>query len=163
VELAASWGLDCTGLDGAPQAVAMARGRGVEILEHRLSAPLPFADASFQTALLNQVIEHLEPETARAVVRECHRVLVPGGALLVTSPSAANRREAAADPTHIHLLAPAALRALLLGVGFARVEPFDEPLPFLGAGRLAKGLAVALFKLRPFDRLSATANAVAYR
>jgi SAM-dependent methyltransferase len=49
-----------------------------------LSEPLPFADASFDTILLSDVLEHLpEPE---ALWREMARVLRPGGTILVSVP-----------------------------------------------------------------------------
>lgn len=50
------------------------------------AAALPFADASFDTVMLLDVLEHVaEPEAA---LREAARVLVPGGQLLLTIPFA---------------------------------------------------------------------------
>jgi SAM-dependent methyltransferase len=44
---------------------------------------LPFADNTFEVVLCREVLEHVRhPET---VVRELHRVLVPGGTLLLTT------------------------------------------------------------------------------
>jgi SAM-dependent methyltransferase len=49
-----------------------------------LSGPLPFVDASFDTLLLSDVLEHLpSPE---ALWREMARVLAPGGHLLMNVP-----------------------------------------------------------------------------
>jgi SAM-dependent methyltransferase len=129
----------------------------------RLSEVLPFAAASFQTVVLNQVIEHLEPGTAKHVATEALRVLRPGGMLLVTAPSKANTAEAKADPTHINMMSPGELRALLLEQGFARTEPFDSPLPLLGRGRVQFGVVSALFKMVRLDALSATANVMAFK
>lgn len=47
-------------------------------------APLPFADAEFDSASLLDVIEHVVDQ--RAVVSEIQRVLRPGGLLVVTVP-----------------------------------------------------------------------------
>jgi SAM-dependent methyltransferase len=50
------------------------------------AAALPFADASFDTVMLLDVLEHVaEPEAA---LREAARVLAPGGRLLLTIPFA---------------------------------------------------------------------------
>ena len=46
---------------------------------------LPFASASFRTVICNSVIEHI-PNIEDALT-ECHRVLQPGGRLLITTPS----------------------------------------------------------------------------
>ena len=165
VEAAIRWGLDCVGVEGSPEGIAIGKRRfeGIKIWEHRLSEPLPFADASFQSVLLNQVIEHLEPTTARQVLHESLRVLKPGGLILITSPSKANRFEARADPTHINLITPTQLRESLVEAGFCRVIPFDSSLPIFGRSRLMRGLTHLLFRLCPVDFLSATSNAMAYK
>lgn len=50
---------------------------------------LPFAEASFNLVTMLAVLEHLEqPE---AILREIHRVLAPGGQLVLTVPSKAAR------------------------------------------------------------------------
>lgn len=46
---------------------------------------LPFADASFDAVAAFDVIEHCEPESV--AVRELHRVLRPGGVLVVSVPA----------------------------------------------------------------------------
>jgi len=46
---------------------------------------LPFADASFEAITAFDVIEHCEPEAD--ALRELHRVLEPGGRLLVSVPA----------------------------------------------------------------------------
>ncbi len=56
---------------------------------------LPVADASFTAALLTQVLEHVaEPVAA---LREAHRILQPGGRLLLTAPLAWELHEAPHD------------------------------------------------------------------
>jgi ubiquinone/menaquinone biosynthesis C-methylase UbiE len=47
---------------------------------------LPFADASFDKAILSEVIEHVVDD--RAALQEAHRVLRPAGVLVVTVPHA---------------------------------------------------------------------------
>ena len=52
--------------------------------------PLPYADSQFDLVTCVETIEHLE--NFRALVREIHRVLKPGGALVMTTPNILNLR-----------------------------------------------------------------------
>jgi SAM-dependent methyltransferase len=143
----------------------MARQRrpDLPLRHHRLSQRFPFDDASFGVAFFNQVIEHLEPETGRHAVQEIHRVLRPGGMLLLFSPSRFNEKERREDPTHIHMYTPTELQGMLRNAGFNRIEPLDEPLTLLGPSALGRRLMNRIFKLAPWDRLSASANVRAFK
>jgi predicted SAM-dependent methyltransferase len=48
--------------------------------------PFPFPDGSFRYIFSEHVIEHLPYESALAMLRECHRVLEPGGRLRIATP-----------------------------------------------------------------------------
>lgn len=50
-----------------------------DILIHDLRRPLPFADASMQVVYSSHTIEHLYRTQALQLLRECYRVLKPGG------------------------------------------------------------------------------------
>lgn len=50
--------------------------------------PIPFPDAQFDVVTCSEVIEHLE--NFRALLREAHRVLKPGGVLVLTTPNVLN-------------------------------------------------------------------------
>jgi SAM-dependent methyltransferase len=156
------WGIPCTGMEASIAAVEIARERapGLDMRCADASARLPFADASYETVVLNQVIEHVPADRHGALVVECLRLLRPGGLILVTSPSRWNRRERRADPTHIAMLSPAELRSLLRSSGFAEVRSTDAPFAFFGHSRVGWLAARALFKAMPLARLSATANAI---
>jgi ubiquinone/menaquinone biosynthesis C-methylase UbiE len=60
--------------------------------------PLPFADESFEVVTTFQFIEHIHPR--REFMKECIRVLKPGGKLYVTTPN--TKRSLARNPFHIH-------------------------------------------------------------
>ncbi len=47
---------------------------------------LPFADASFDLILLEEVIEHVDKERGLALLRECHRILAPGAVIRIATP-----------------------------------------------------------------------------
>jgi SAM-dependent methyltransferase len=67
-----------------------AADRGVEYRECDLGRePLPFADNSFDFAAYTDVIEH-HPFSPKRVLAEIHRVLVPGGRLLLATPGHAS-------------------------------------------------------------------------
>ena len=51
-----------------------------------LTRPLPFDDASVHAVFCEEVIEHLERPAGRRLLRECWRILVPGGILRLTTP-----------------------------------------------------------------------------
>lgn len=50
--------------------------------------PLPFTDESFDLITCTEVIEHLEHY--RSTLRDIHRVLAPGGTLIITTPNILN-------------------------------------------------------------------------
>jgi SAM-dependent methyltransferase len=75
-----------TAIDLSAGQIAENAGRfpTINFLQHDVSAQLPFADAEFEVIWCSEVLEHLfDPAFA---LREMHRVLQPGGRLLVTVP-----------------------------------------------------------------------------
>ncbi len=101
---------------------------------------LPFADASFDTVLSIEVLEHVpDPDRMLAEVR---RVLRPGGALLVTVPFAVAQH---ALPYDFWRYTPQGLRAMLEHAGFT-VESCS-PRGNLAA---ATGCHVAQWMMRTF-------------
>jgi 2-polyprenyl-3-methyl-5-hydroxy-6-metoxy-1,4-benzoquinol methylase len=60
--------------------------------------PLPYADQTFDVITAFQFIEHIEPR--KEFLRECVRVLKPGGSLLVTTPNI--KKSLARNPFHVH-------------------------------------------------------------
>ena len=165
VEAATRWGLSCMGLEGSAEAIEIARIRYPQgrMIHHLLSEPWPVQPGSFQTVILNQVIEHLESEVGERCLQEAHGALAARGMLFVASPCKYNKQEADADPTHINLYTPARLRALLRSCGYERIIPQDHPLDVLGSSRLADAVMGVVWRLTRWDRLSATANCIAFK
>jgi SAM-dependent methyltransferase len=75
---------DAIGLDPAPEAALYCRRRDVPMVVGS-GMDLPFASASFDAVLALDVIEHVPDDVA--LLREAHRVLRPGGVLVVTVPA----------------------------------------------------------------------------
>jgi ubiquinone/menaquinone biosynthesis C-methylase UbiE len=77
-----------TGLDADPQILAQARakaaaaGSGAQFVE-AFSNAMPFADASFDLIVSTLFFHHLDGEVKQETLRECVRVLRPGGRLCV--------------------------------------------------------------------------------
>lgn len=90
----AALGAGVHGVDVDDRAVALARlnarRHGFADIDCRsISAvgPLPYEDGRFGFALCNSVLEYVGPERLPAVIDELHRVLRPGGQLLITGTS----------------------------------------------------------------------------
>lgn len=118
------------GVEVAEAALARARSRQPD-RDFRLvplDGPLPFEDGSFELVWASEVIEHVT-DTARWL-SEVRRVLVPGGRLLVTTPSHGRLRvalggiERFSEPLgdHLHLYTMRSLRTLLDEFGFAQID-----------------------------------------
>ena len=65
------------------------RERGVEPVANDLVEGLPFTAGSFNKVLYCDVIEHLSPDMVEGQVAEIHRVLSPGGVLVISTPNLA--------------------------------------------------------------------------
>lgn len=59
--------------------------KNVKTIQIRLDTLLPFEDSSFDIVTMLAVLEHIENE--QQILKEIHRVLVPGGKLIITVPS----------------------------------------------------------------------------
>ncbi len=91
------------------------RGRGgpgaPPLVQADLARPLPFRDGVLDGVFAGEIIEHLFDPLG--FLRECRRVLVPGGVLVVTTPNLATvqdrvrflagRSPRQVDPTHPYL------------------------------------------------------------
>ena len=73
------------GIDIAPEAVNEAQERGMEAVAGDAGGPLPWKDRYFNSIVCLEVIEHLPDPLA--ALKEIHRVLKPGGHLVLTTPN----------------------------------------------------------------------------
>jgi SAM-dependent methyltransferase len=118
---------DLHGVDLDQQAVARARERGIDAHAGTV-ASAHYPDASFDVITMSHVIEHvLDPID---LMRECHRVLKPGGRMVVVTPnieSIGHRRFKQTwlhldPPRHLHLFNLRTLRQALDRSGSWRLE-----------------------------------------
>ena len=116
-------GWEVSGVELSPYAAAVARRRGLEVRVGALSEAR-YPERSFDVVTLLDLIEHLEDP--RAELREVHRVLVPGGRVVVETPNwrsiyrcLLRARWAALQPrVHILYFEGPTLRRLLESGGF---------------------------------------------
>lgn len=76
---------DVVGIDISPLAVAVCRTRGYRNLTLGTLEGLPLRGGALDLAGMTDVLEHVEDD--ERVIRECFRVLKPGGTLLITVPA----------------------------------------------------------------------------
>ncbi len=125
------------GMDTEAENLEICRKHGLPVQEGSLYA-LPFADASFDTVLFSEVIEHLDaPEKA---LSEIFRVLRPGGRVIIIFPNDRTFllarlamgmvREAFYNPGHVRQWTPRQIRRSLKAIGFVPVVAHSIPFLF---------------------------------
>lgn len=110
----------------------------VDVVADLTAVPLPFDDASFDTVVLSDVLEHIP--TPVPLLTDVRRVMRPGGVLLLNVPFLYGVHEA---PHDYHRYTEFALRRMADEAGFDVVElrPLGG-LPEVVGDLLGKGLTV---------------------
>jgi SAM-dependent methyltransferase len=116
------------GLERDPHYLQTARDRGLRVFEHDLNQPMPFIESgSFDGIIAHQVCDYLPPIALRNVLRECHRVLRPGGVLSIHSRSDG---QASGDITRTVALNSELVERLLREAGFQQFKLQTQPRGF---------------------------------
>lgn len=144
--LAAMGGDGCwVGLDREWLALAFSGKRGVGRLVQGSATALPFRTGSFDCCLALDLLYHRGVEDERAALAECHRVLRPGGLLLVTDSALAWLRSPHDDAVHARTrYSRAAMVRLVQAAGFQVLRAsyaYTLLFPLLAGFRLLRRLA----------------------
>jgi SAM-dependent methyltransferase len=163
----ATRGVAAIGIDASFYALQQARSFVVPsgLVQTDARGSLPFQDGVFGLVLASEVIEHLPDGVP--FLRECLRVLRPGGMVLLTTPNLWDVRRITkpavgqpwsgdTDPTHINMYTPLRLSREMRAAGFTRTRvrtglkpmtwlpPYSNPWPvpyppWIGNGIVATG------------------------
>lgn len=151
-----AFGERLVGVEIAGAAVALARSRPqLDAVELYDGSRLPFADASFELAVVSHVLEHVhEPpallaETARVATAVACEVPLEAN----WSARRRSKRIHAAEVGHLQRLDRRAARALVTAAGLRVVAELEDPLPlavhvFFAGGRVAKAAGTVRWALR---------------
>ena len=108
------------GLERDPVYLERCRARGLPVIEHDLNLPVPFlASDSFDAVIAHQSIDFLTPSALRTCLRECARVLAPGGQLRARSQRGG---QATGEVTRTVALTRDLLESALADAGFTDVK-----------------------------------------
>lgn len=123
---------DYTGIDGSPEAIEIACGQGINAVVGDLNRSLPFADGSFDAAILKDLLEHVNEPAA--LVTDLRRVLRPGARVYACSPDA--QRWVWDDYTHRRPFTLKGFRKLFTDQGFTVAQSGYESV-FPGVGLIS--------------------------
>lgn len=135
-------GFAAEGVEPAPKAAAAAQAAGLKVRQGLLQEA-GFADAQFDAVTLFEVIEHLQRPLE--LLRECRRILRPGGILLIGTGNAASWSMAAMGAHwdylsiakhggHISFFNPASIEAAGARSGFDVVKVRTRGVRFCEKG-----------------------------
>ena len=166
LEACQNWDWTAIGLEGSIDGITKMKLRNPDLnaINCMLSEKFPFNEQTFQTVIINQVIEHLEDNVQINCLNESYRVMKRGGTIIVHSPSKYNLAEKNADATHINLLAPSELKSLLVNAGFhSLIDLNNARLYTLGDNLLSKWVINTLYRFSKSEKMLATASFIAYK
>ncbi len=107
LELLREAGIEAFGVDSDAEAVDLCRDNGfqveqADVLDHL--EQVAAGDARYDGVFCSHLIEHLDADTAMAMIRNCARLLAPGGRLVLVTPNVENLEVWSGtfwmDPTH---------------------------------------------------------------
>ena len=73
-------------LDGNPESIECLKKKYKNVFQHLLPEALPFEDQFFDVIHCSHIIEHLDPSSLYASLKEFDRCLKPKGKLIVSTP-----------------------------------------------------------------------------
>lgn len=127
LEFARRAGWQVRGVDFDPQAVAAAKGRGLDVLEGTIKA-LAEERECYDRITLSHILEHVY--NPWEVLADCHRLLKPGGVLWLETPNANSSGlgvfgpywRGLEPPRHLHLFSRKCIQDKMSEIGFSDIQ-----------------------------------------
>ncbi len=118
---------DSVGVDHNAHAVAQARSGGLRAMTvEEFEASDEARPASFDALLVAHVLEHMDEEAGRGLLRSYLPYLRPGGVLFVICPQEVGYRS---DPTHVRFVTDEDIERLCREVGLTPQRSYASPSP----------------------------------
>ncbi|HEX5501409.1 MAG TPA: class I SAM-dependent methyltransferase [Thermomicrobiales bacterium] len=137
---------ESVGVEVSAPSLEACRRAGLNVLSADLNAPLPFADCSFDAIFCSHVLEHVDAPIM--LLRECRRLLRPGGCVVIGVPTEGSISRALGDhyyrahPGHLYGFSLSNLSVLLEKAGFTVARVFVD-FNLVGRLRLQRFLRLA--------------------
>lgn len=132
--LCSSLGLTCLGIDQNEDMLVACREKGLSVIQQDLFKCLSEMPSESQVIVSAfHVIEHLDHSQIQTLIHEAHRLLLPGGFLILETPNYDNLhvsgRSFYLDPTHKTIINPDLVKLYLEVEGFGcSIEVFLQGL-----------------------------------
>jgi SAM-dependent methyltransferase len=125
-------GVEARGVDADPGMVQAAQAAGHDVvLDDVLSHLARLGADSLRGVVSAHLVEHLEPPTVESLLRECARVVQPGGVVVTATPNAGSQsvlgHDFWRDPTHVRPYDVQLLAFLCDRAGLEVVEVGENP------------------------------------
>lgn len=128
-------GTNCIGIDVNKAAVKELNNEGLEVYNSTVT-DIPFENESFDGIHCAQVIEHLSIHEVDDMMDEFHRILMPEGRLIITTPHIKNVWD---SPEHVRPYTTKAMKKLFARKGFKFLNGQNLG-KFRGLGRIPQPL-----------------------
>lgn len=97
----------------------------VMFIQRDLSRPLPFPNGIFDVVVSSEFLEHVPKANGEDYLGEVHRVMSPGGKLILTTP---NNQWGLTDPVHINEFSIPEIIEMIEATGLRVVEKYGLKL-----------------------------------
>ena len=119
--------MENVGIDHNPTSINMAKGRGLTAFTPEGFKNSAYSNTLFDSLLVAHVFEHLTKADANKLLEEYLPYLKSKGKIVIITPQKAGF---ASDPTHVTMMDPQLVSAILGSVGSRILKQYSFPFPY---------------------------------